>query len=156
VDNKSIIELVTGLDGLSVFLLEGKGSFSNGDLNTLLSLRDDIYLAFPGDGSQRDRITKAGLERILDSEGVGFVDRVKILTGGAGFANVLVLTDSPRSVRRALGIAAVLGNVYLLSPPAGRVIVDLHNTLHYKGLRVKAAGAYFPPTSGIEKFSALQ
>lgn len=65
-----------------------------------------------------------------------FIDRVKVLTGGRGFTNVIVLVADPEAVKFALGVAAVLGTVFLPVGPGGPTEVDLHNTIHYKNLRV--------------------
>lgn len=87
-----------------------------------------------------ERVKNSGLEvppeRLLDRAAPGFVDRLKILTGGRGFENVIVLSRDPEAVKSALGAAAVFGDIYLLFPPTGQVAVDLTATVNFKSLRI--------------------
>ncbi len=137
---KRIGDLVAGLEGRVIIFRETVPG-PDGSLERLLAARDELYLALAGPGGEVERLPREFRERVLDSASVDFTDRIKTITGGAGFENVLVAADSPECIRQALGIAGVLGRVYLFSPPRGRVSADLHNTLLYKSLTVKAAPA---------------
>lgn len=94
------------------------------------------YLAVKKLERANNTALKVPPERLLDRAAPGFVDRMKILTGGRGFENVIVLSRDPAAVRQALGAAAVFGDVYLLLPPSGKVAVDLTATVNFKSLRI--------------------
>lgn len=131
-----IKELLTDRSG-SWLIFSGDGHSCGEELEGLLALKEDIYLAAPGGGDTDSRLSCPPRERVLDSSGVDFIDRVKTATSGDGFENVAVLSDSPADVRAALGVAGVFGSIFLARPPWDGVSADLHNTLLYKSLTVK-------------------
>lgn len=135
---KPLTEIVQGLNGRAI-LFSDADHLGGDDLEALFSSRGGLYLAFRGSDMAMRQSLARFRDRVLDSSTVSFIDRVKAITGGAGFENVLVADESPESLRKALGVAAVLGKVYLIFPPGGEVSVDLHNTLLYKNLTIKTA-----------------
>ena len=146
-----IKELLAARPG-SWLIFSGDGQSCGEELEGLLALKEDLYLAAPGGGGTDSRLTCPPRERVLDRSGVDFVDRVKAVTSCSGFENVVVLGDSPADVRAALGVAGVFGSIFLARPPRDGVSVDLHNTLLYKSLTVKpfrsGAGKEPPGPSG--------
>jgi len=97
----------------------------------------DVFFAV-SDKNQMESISNDfPAEQILNSVNIDFIDRVKIITKGEGFQEVVVLSDSPMAVKQALGVARIFGTVHLFFAPSDTVKADLHNTIHYKSLKVK-------------------
>ena len=87
--------------------------------------------------AQSEKLNKQISEnQILNYEALDFIDRVKILTDQKGFENVIVIDSSPGAIKLALGVAGVFATIYLFTMPSASVIADLHNTIHYKSLKV--------------------
>ncbi len=82
----------------------------------------------------------AGKGTVLRADRPDFTDRLKLLTGGKGFPEVLVLDRDPEAVRQALGAAGVFGVIRLFFEPSGPVTADLHTTINYKSLTVQGSG----------------
>ncbi len=99
-----------------------------------------IYLAVKEPRRMAASLGEFPPERLLDRSKPDFIDRVKVITGGKGFENVLVLSREPETVKTALGVSAVLGDIHLLVPPSGKVAVDLTATINFKSLKIHGYG----------------
>ena len=129
-----ISKRLSELKGRVIFFFGDKDIFSFSDLDGII----DGTLFFALKNAEwinrvPDQIPR---EKLLFYRDPDFIDRAKNLTGEKGFENVIVLDSDPETIKSALGVAGILGAIYLLSPPSGPVTVDLHNTIHYKSLRV--------------------
>ncbi len=74
----------------------------------------------------------------LNPFAIGFIDSLKAMTEGKGFANVILASPIPELVKKALGCAGILGEVSLLLPILGKVSVDLTATVNFKSLIIRA------------------
>jgi len=98
--------------------------------------KDSVYIALSGRDVNNIKLIKFASNRLLNPTAIDFIDKVKIITQGKGFCRVLVIDDNPVTVKRALGVAAVLGDIYLLLPVPDEVTANLTATINFKSLRV--------------------
>lgn len=97
---------------------------------------DSIYIAISGMDVNNVEEIKYSSNCLLNPATMDFIDNVKIITHGKGFNRMMVMDDDPVMVKMALGVAAVLGDIYLLLPVPEEVIIDLTATINFKSLRI--------------------
>lgn len=135
---KLLLDLIAEkVDNVIIFLSPGLDELLIPFLKTHNFSLSNIFLAVSDPDQLEPLSSILPADQVLTSTSIDFIDRVKIITNGKGFPEVVILSRSPLAVKQALGVAGVFGTVHLFFAPDDIVKTDLHNTINYKSLKVK-------------------